>query len=83
MASVESAHGVSDVNHVSWCKISPAKAAETLRALEGGEGDEDDEEVEEGAAKEEDEDPRWRGARDLLGSAGDDGIVRVWVLEEK
>ncbi|GAA5854165.1 hypothetical protein JCM8547_008251 [Rhodosporidiobolus lusitaniae] len=75
LASIEDAHGVSDVNHVAWCTLNPARAAATLRALEGGE-----EEAEEDGKKDE-EDPRWKGAKDMFSSAGDDGLVKVWVVE--
>ncbi|KAK4048187.1 Cytosolic iron-sulfur protein assembly protein [Microbotryomycetes sp. JL201] len=75
----EDAHGVSDVNHVSWCRLSPTKAAARLRSLEGGDdsGDEDG-----AAALSLDDDPKWQGTRDMLASAGDDGIVRVWSVSE-
>ncbi|GAA5891740.1 hypothetical protein JCM6882_006190 [Rhodosporidiobolus microsporus] len=85
LARIEDAHGVSDVNHVAWCTLSPSKAAATLRALEGGEEDEAEEVEEAGegrrAAGKEEEDPRWKGARDMFASAGDDGLVKVWVVE--
>ena len=62
---------------MSWCKLSPSKAAATLRALEGGEDD-----PEMAAAESEvdqtEEDGRWKGSRDWFASAGDDGVVRVW-----
>lgn len=70
--TVESAHGVSDVNHVAWCKLSPLQAARTLRNLEGGE----EPEMEDGET--ETEDPRWQHCADLFASAGDDGVIRVW-----
>jgi hypothetical protein len=76
---VEDAHGVSDVNHVAWCTLSPSRAAATLRALEGGEEEEGDEGEE--RAKKDEEDPRWKGAKDMFASAGDDGLVRVWTVE--
>ncbi|BGP16964.1 hypothetical protein JCM10213_007410 [Rhodosporidiobolus nylandii] len=77
LATVEDAHGVSDVNHVSWCTLSPSRAAATLRALEGGEDDPEEADQAEGAKRDED-DPRWSGARDMFASAGDDGLVKVW-----
>lgn len=80
VASVESAHGVSDVNHVAWCRLSPAKAAETLRRLEGGEGDADEDE--DTARREGEEDPRWARTKDMFASAGDDGVVKVWVVDQ-
>lgn len=78
----EDAHGVSDVNHVAWCTLSPSRAAATLRALEGGDGGEEAEEETEESVKRDEEDPRWKGARDMFASAGDDGLVKVWVVEE-
>lgn len=75
--TVESAHGVSDVNHVSWCKLSPEKAAATLRNLEGGEEAEENMEVEEPAI---DTDPRWIGCKNVFASAGDDSTVRIWEI---
>lgn len=77
VARVEDAHGVSDVNHVAWCVLDPAKAAATLRALEGGE----DEEEEEGGEEHREDGERWKGARDCFASAGDDGLVKVWRVE--
>ncbi|GAA5836618.1 hypothetical protein JCM11251_002679 [Rhodosporidiobolus azoricus] len=82
LSAVEDAHGVSDVNHVSWCTLSPSKAAATLRALEGGE--DEDEEAAERARRGEGEgdgDERWKGATGMFASAGDDGLVKVWVLD--
>lgn len=75
------------MNHVAWCTLSPAKAAETLRRLEGGENEDEDEDMEErdqdgetAQSRPVEEDPRWRGARDMFASAGDDGSVKVWTL---
>lgn len=73
---MEEAHGVSDVNHVAWCKLSPTKAAETLRRLEGGEEDE----REDGQDGQREEDSRWKGTEDMFASAGDDGLVKVWTV---
>lgn len=74
--SIASAHGVSDVNHVSWCKLDPGKAAATLRRQEGGEeADEDTMDVEEPKLG---SDSRWEGCTDMFASAGDDNLVRVW-----
>ncbi|GAA5970345.1 hypothetical protein JCM21900_001651 [Sporobolomyces salmonicolor] len=95
LASVEDAHGVSDVNHVAWCTLSPAQAAKTLQRLEGGEGEDEEDEgagesktgggkegvEQEGEGEGEDEDPRWKGARDMFASAGDDGLVKVWMVD--
>lgn len=84
---VEDAHEVSDVNHVAWCRLSPAKAAETLRKLEGGEGEQEEEEdeanveVDGGTGRAKEEDSRWRGSENLFASAGDDGLVKIWKLE--
>lgn len=80
LARHESTHGVSDVNHVAWCRLSPSKAAATLRALEGGEEDpaEEDGGKGNGEKEEADGDERWKQSRDWFGSAGDDGVVRVW-----
>ncbi|KAI5475144.1 cytosolic iron-sulfur protein assembly protein 1 [Pseudohyphozyma bogoriensis] len=76
LTTLESAHGVSDVNHVAWCRLSPLKAAQRLRVLEGGEGaeEEENEEVE--------EDPRWKRGEDMFASAGDDGVVKVFVVDQ-
>ncbi|TKA50892.1 hypothetical protein B0A53_05763 [Rhodotorula sp. CCFEE 5036] len=83
VAQIEDAHGVSDVNHVAWCTLSPALAAAKLRALEGGEDDPDQEQESTGggAARREEEDPRWKKTRDMFASAGDDGLVKVWVVD--
>ncbi|KAM0748575.1 WD40 repeat-like protein [Meredithblackwellia eburnea MCA 4105] len=75
LARITDSHGVSDVNHVAWCGLSPSKAAETLRRLEGGDDDDDEDEAKEEGGE---EDPRWRKAKDLFASAGDDGVVKVW-----
>ena len=81
MAMMEDSHDVSDVNHVAWCKLSPVKAAETLRRLEGGEEDNDDNDFDDhDKFRKEEEDPRWRGAQNMFASAGDDGLVKVWTL---
>lgn len=82
VASVQDAHGVSDVNHAAWCRLSPAKAAATLRSLEGGDGSgaESDDGVRTSAGHTLDQDPRWRGTENMFASAGDDGIVKVWML---
>lgn len=91
VAQIEDAHGVSDVNHVAWCTLSPALAAAKLRALEGGEDDPDQEEQESagtgggrgrGRGGEEEEDPRWKKTKDMFASAGDDGVVKVWVVDD-
>ena len=71
ISTIDSAHGVSDVNHVAWCTLSPLQAARTLRNLEGGEEDPEE-------RGEETEDPRWTGCENLFASAGDDGVVKVW-----
>jgi hypothetical protein len=73
---------VSDVNSVSWCKLSPAKAAETLRRLEGGEEDEEPMDEETLKDSEREEDPRWRAAENMFASAGDDGLIKVWVVND-
>jgi len=82
LSTIESAHGVSDVNHVAWCKLSPAKAAETLRRLEGGEDDEEGAGEKMETETEQEEDPRWKGVENMFASAGDDGAVKVWVVGE-
>lgn len=78
LETIEDAHGVSDVNHVAWCHLSPSSAAAKLRALEGGEPDPADGEDGEQRAK---EDPRWVRAGDMFASAGDDGLVKVWIVD--
>ncbi|SCZ89555.1 BZ3500_MvSof-1268-A1-R1_Chr9g10452 [Microbotryum saponariae] len=80
ISSVESSHGVSDVNHVAWCKLSPAKAAATLKKLEGGQDEEENEEDQEMETEDPstEEDSRWKGVEDMFASAGDDGLVKVW-----
>jgi cytosolic iron-sulfur protein assembly protein CIAO1 len=83
LSTIESAHGVSDVNHVAWCKLSPAKAAETLRRLEGGEEDEEGAGEKMETETEQEEDPRWKGGENLFASAGDDGAVKVWLVGEE
>ncbi|GAA6002916.1 hypothetical protein JCM10207_001896 [Rhodosporidiobolus poonsookiae] len=81
VASIEDSHGVSDVNHVAWCDLSPAQAAAKLRALEGEEGEADEAAEAEAGGRKDDQDPRWRGVRDMFASAGDDGVVKVWRVE--
>ncbi|GAA5890572.1 hypothetical protein JCM8208_004919 [Rhodotorula glutinis] len=85
VARVDDAHGVSDVNHVAWCVLDPARAAATLRALEGGEDEPERGEGEDGegarAQRDWDDGARWKGARDVFASAGDDGLVKVWRVE--
>ncbi|GAA5883159.1 hypothetical protein JCM3774_006859 [Rhodotorula dairenensis] len=87
---IEDAHGVSDVNHVAWCSLSPKLAAKKLRALEGGEEEEEEEDdgndsdlerVGEGEGEGGDPDPRWGRTRDMFASAGDDGLVKIWVVD--
>ena len=84
VASVQDAHGVSDVNHAAWCRLSPAKAAATLRSLEGGDdsGAESDGAERTRSGRTLDQDPRWRRTENMFASAGDDGIVKVWVLDD-
>ncbi|GAA6032577.1 hypothetical protein JCM8097_004824 [Rhodosporidiobolus ruineniae] len=81
LASIDDAHGVSDINHVAWCALSPSKAAATLRALEGGEDPDLDAEADEGEGAGKEEDGRWKGAVDVFASAGDDGVVKVWRID--
>ncbi|BGP08865.1 Cytosolic iron-sulfur protein assembly protein [Rhodotorula toruloides] len=80
LETIEDAHGVSDVNHVAWCHISPSSAAAKLRALEGGEADPADDGEDESGVK---EDARWERAGDMFASAGDDGLVRVWIVDSE
>ncbi|GAA5838595.1 hypothetical protein JCM3766R1_006023 [Sporobolomyces carnicolor] len=80
LATLEDAHGLSDINSIKWCTLSPSKAAATLRSLEGGEEDE------ERQAENDDEaelDTRWKGCEDWFATAGDDGLIKVWKLEEE
>ncbi|GAA5988077.1 hypothetical protein JCM10908_002053 [Rhodotorula pacifica] len=83
LTQIEDAHGVSDVNHVSWCTLSPALAAAKLRALEGGEEDPDQDQ--EGLAAQGtgggEQDPKWRRTKDMFASAGDDGLVKIWLVD--
>ncbi|GAA5977932.1 hypothetical protein JCM11641_004337 [Rhodosporidiobolus odoratus] len=84
LQTLEDAHGISDVNHVSWCTLSPSRAAATLRALEGGDEVDPDaaqDEEDSPATKKDEEDPRWAGSRNMFASAGDDGTVKIWVGE--
>lgn len=76
LATLEDAHGLSDINTIKWCTLSPSKAAATLRSLEGGEEGEDAE-ITEGET-----DSRWKGCEDWFATAGDDGLIKVWKLEE-
>jgi hypothetical protein len=67
LASVENAHGISDINAVRWCTTKPQRPPSS------------DEEDEDGAETTAAWDVRWRKATDgLFGSAGDDGLVRIW-----
>ncbi|GAA6060592.1 hypothetical protein JCM10212_004571 [Sporobolomyces blumeae] len=90
LATVQDAHGVSDVNSVRWCTLNPRRASRTLRALEGGESEEEERggggERGEGGEEEEDRDStaldsRWKACQDWFASAGDDGVVKVWRIE--
>jgi WD40 repeat protein len=78
LVTLEDAHGLSDINSIKWCTLSPSKAAATLRSLEGGE--EDAEGGDENASV--DLDSRWKGCEDWFATAGDDGLIKVWKLEE-
>lgn len=80
ISTIESAHGVSDVNHVAWNRLNPLKAAETLRNLEGGDDvdlDDNDIEREEGEYEK-----KWKGVENLFASAGDDGVIKVWRIDQ-
>ncbi|GAA5929400.1 WD40 repeat domain-containing protein [Sporobolomyces koalae] len=79
LVTVEDAHGLSDINSIKWCNLSPTKAAQTLRSLEGGEEDEQDASEQ---GQEEQEDSRWRGCQDWFATAGDDGMIKVWKIEQ-
>ncbi|SCV69775.1 BQ2448_1169 [Microbotryum intermedium] len=88
VSSVESSHGVSDVNHVAWCKFSPARALATLRKLESGDDDKEeterDQELDQGNTDQggaQEEDSRWKGVENMFASAGDDGVVKVWLVQ--
>lgn len=76
ISQVEDAHGVFDINHVSWCKLSPQRASASVSRLQDGAEDEDAEDDDDTAAAVLAR--RWRGCEDLLATAGDDGLVKVW-----
>lgn len=79
IATLEDAHGLTDINSIKWCTLSPSKAAATLRSLEGGEEAEEEEAERE---SESEVDSRWKGCEDWFATAGDDGLVKIWRLEE-
>lgn len=63
-----------------WNRLDPRKAAATLRNLEGGdEVDQDDNDIiiEEGELGE-----KWKGVENLFASAGDDGVLKVWRVDQ-
>jgi WD40 repeat protein len=68
VTAVEDAHGDSDVNCISFCRLRVSK-----RALAASDDEADSAVVDTG-----DEDPRWSGAKGLLATAGDEGTVKVW-----
>lgn len=68
------AHGVADINSVSWCKVRP----ETSRADDEMDEDEADADGSFGVRKPSKGDDKWAQARGWIASAGDDGVVRVW-----
>ncbi|GAA5947800.1 hypothetical protein JCM3765_001089 [Sporobolomyces pararoseus] len=78
LITLEDAHGLSDINSIKWCTLSPSKAAATLRSLEGGE--EDDEMANDSST---DVDSRWKGCEDWFATAGDDGLIKIWKLEQE
>jgi cytosolic iron-sulfur protein assembly protein CIAO1 len=96
-ASISQAHGVADVNCVAWAPRSIAQDALTLfpdslasasNSADGTAAARFQEIQEDEAGKEcENEDARNRKAGghpymcDLLASAGDDGIIKVWTLD--
>ncbi|KAK4057329.1 Cytosolic iron-sulfur protein assembly protein [Microbotryomycetes sp. JL221] len=80
VASQMDAHGVSDVNCASWCRLSPSKAAATLRSLEGADEPGSDDDGPQSTTFENDR--KWRGTRSMLATAGDDGVVRVWTVDD-
>lgn len=84
ISSIEEAHGVSDINCVSWNRLNPAKAAATLRNLEGGDDPDLDMESDEGASEEERKrgEEKWIGVENIFASAGDDGVIRVWYVAQ-
>ena len=70
LASVDDAHGVYDVNCVSWCRLQPPSRASDDMA-------DDDAET----AAERDSDGRFARAHLMFATAGDDGAARVWRLK--
>jgi hypothetical protein len=79
LVTLEDAHGLSDINSIKWCTLSPSKAAATLRSLEGGEEDGE----EEMPNPDEEVDSRWKACEDWFATAGDDGLIKIWKLEEE
>jgi WD40 repeat protein len=69
---VDDAHGVSDINCVSFCRLRVPK-----RPLTVSDEDEDEKLTDTTTGE---EDTRWSGARRLLATAGDDGSVKVWKM---
>ena len=72
LASVDDAHGVYDVNCVSWCRLQPPSrsAPDDMADDDAGE-----------TATERDPDGRFARAHLMFATAGDDGAARVWRLK--
>lgn len=98
VVTLEDAHGLSDINSIKWCTLDPERAAQTLKSLEGGESepepdrigemdeaDDVDDDHRQNSKREKafETDSRWKPCQNWLATAGDDGLIKVWKLEEE
>lgn len=72
------AHGVSDINCVRWCTSKPYLAPPPPSS---DQEDEDTVMADDESVKREKQE-RWdRATRGVLGTAGDDGLVKIWRIQ--
>jgi WD40 repeat protein len=86
LVTVIDAHGVYDINHVTWCRLG--KPTPSLSKSDGNQnnvsstrnGGDDEDQVSTKAQDEQLKHEIWQDARDVLATAADDGTVKIWRL---
>lgn len=93
LATFEQAHGVYDVNSITWCRLGQQSAASSSQEQSTNrwqpppkqvddDGD-DTMDVEDGPeAKASRQSSMWKDARNVFATAGDDGMIKVWRLKD-